>query len=326
MPQIASFPNLPAIGRAFAGRFRLQDVTSDAYVAPSASHRTPCRVRHSENSQSETYSRQKFPRHPRRGHRRSGGNARLEDDPLFDSQLLSNVLCFRYTPAMTKYEDIFDIAADNHGLITSAQAQRSRHNQQRARAIRQARARGEGRPRPLPAHAVGPRAKRRVCLGGHVRRAERRALRRTRSLRPAWPPRTPPARSWQLPAAAATRCRRASKWNGWTESSQAIYDGIPCQSAYDAILACKGKMLPERLLTAAETARRQGFISKQEFRSLKKELEGADASKNGRIAGETPLDVALERLVGKPNLIAKRSNHGEHDRRPNAAGRLRQGR
>ena len=84
--------------------------------------------------------------------------------------------------------------------------------------------------------------------------------------------------------ATPRRCRRAlpeslkAEWVNGIEPG-AIYDGIPCQSAYDAILACKGKMLPERLLTAAETARRQGFVSKQEFRSLKKELEGADASK-----------------------------------------------
>ena len=84
--------------------------------------------------------------------------------------------------------------------------------------------------------------------------------------------------------ATPRRCRRALpeslkvEWVNGIEPG-AIYDGIPCQSAYDAILACKGKMLPERLLTAAETARKQGFISKQEFRSLKKELEGADASK-----------------------------------------------
>ena len=58
----------------------------------------------------------------------------------------------------------------------------------------------------------------------------------------------------------------------------AIYDGIPCQSAYDAILACKGKMLPERLLTAAEPP--ESKVHKQaRISSLKKELEGADASK-----------------------------------------------
>lgn len=61
--QIASFPDLPAAERALAGRFRLRNATNDAYVPPSASRRTPRHVRHSENSQSVTYSRQKLPSH-----------------------------------------------------------------------------------------------------------------------------------------------------------------------------------------------------------------------------------------------------------------------
>lgn len=35
---------------------------------------------------------------------------------------LSKLLCFRYASTMTKFEYIYKIAADNHGLITSAQA------------------------------------------------------------------------------------------------------------------------------------------------------------------------------------------------------------
>lgn len=50
-------------GEGAAGRFRLRNATNDAYVPPSASRRTPRHVRHSENSQSVTYSRQKLPSH-----------------------------------------------------------------------------------------------------------------------------------------------------------------------------------------------------------------------------------------------------------------------
>lgn len=63
VPQIASFPDLPAAEEAPPNRFRSRDVTSDAHVAPSASHHTPRHVRHSENSQSGAYSRQKLPAH-----------------------------------------------------------------------------------------------------------------------------------------------------------------------------------------------------------------------------------------------------------------------
>lgn len=52
----------------------------------------------------------------------------------------------------------------------------------------------------------------------------------------------------------------------------ATYNGIPCQSAHDAILACKGKIPPDRLEAAARTAHEQGLISKQQYHALKKEL------------------------------------------------------
>lgn len=181
---------------------------------------------------------------------------------------------------MTKYEDIFDIAADNHGLITSAQAREAGiTNNELVQYAKRGRVTKVGHglyqlaqwvPEQNDAYAwavmsVGPSA---VLYGESVIAML--------GLAP-----TNPTRTF---VATPRRCRRALPENlkvEWVDGIEpgAIYDGIPCQSAYDAILACKGKMLPERLLTAAETARRQGFVSKQEFRSLKKELEGADASK-----------------------------------------------
>lgn len=211
------------------------------------------------------------------------GTRALKTTPLslfFDSRLLSRVLCFRYTPAMTKYEDIFDIAADNHGLITSAQAREAGiTNNELVQYAKRGRVTKVGHglyqltqwvPEQNDAYAwavmsVGPSA---VLYGESVIAML--------GLAP-----TNPTRTF---VATPRRCRRAlpeSLKVEWVDGIEpgAIYDGIPCQSAYDAILACKGKMLPERLLTAAETARKQGFVSKQEFRSLKKELEGADVSK-----------------------------------------------
>ena len=181
---------------------------------------------------------------------------------------------------MTKYEDIFDIAADNHGLITSAQAREAGiTNNELVQYAKRGRVTKVGHglyqltqwvPVQNDTYAwavmsVGPSA---VLYGESVIAML--------GLAP-----TNPTRTF---VATPRRCRRAlpeSLKVEWVDGLEpgAIYDGIPCQSAYDAILACKGKMLPERLLTAAETARRQGFINKQEFRSLKKELEGADASK-----------------------------------------------
>ena len=178
---------------------------------------------------------------------------------------------------MTKYEDIFDIAADNHGLITSAQPRSGITNNELVQYAKRRRVTKVGHglykltqwvPEQNDVYAwavmsVGPDA---VLYGESVIAMLGLA------------PRTHPHVLATPSAAAALPENLKVEWVDGIEPG-AIYDGIPCQSAYDAILACKGKMLPKRLLTAAETARRQGFVSKQEFRSLKKELEGADASK-----------------------------------------------
>ena len=60
----------------------------------------------------------------------------------------------------------------------------------------------------------------------------------------------------------------------WVRSIRptATYNGIPCQSEHDAILACKGKIPPDRLEAAARTAHEQGLISKQQYHALRKEL------------------------------------------------------
>ncbi len=178
---------------------------------------------------------------------------------------------------MTKYEEIFEIAADNHGLITSAQAREAGiTNNELVQYARRGRVTKVGHglyqlarwvPERNDAYAwavmsVGPDA---VLYGESVIAML--------GLAP-----TNPARTF---VAAPRRCRRALPEGLKVEQVDGIepgatYDGIPCQSARDAILACKGKMLPERLMAAAEAARRQGLISEKEYRCLKRELERAD--------------------------------------------------
>ena len=41
----------------------------------------------------------------------------------------------------------------------------------------------------------------------------------------------------------------------------ATHNGIPCQSAHDAILACKGKIPPDRLEAAARRAHEQSLLA-----------------------------------------------------------------
>lgn len=124
---------------------------------------------------------------------------------------------------MTKYEDIFDIAADNHGLITSAQAREAGiTNNELVQYAKRGRVTKVGHglyqltqwvPEQNDAYAwavmsVGPRA---VLYGESVIAML--------GLAPTNPTRTFVA----TPAAAAARCRRTSRWNGWTESNRARY-------------------------------------------------------------------------------------------------------
>ncbi len=179
---------------------------------------------------------------------------------------------------MTKFEDIFDIAADNHGLITSAQARDAGiSNNELVQYARRGRVERVGHglyrlarwvPERNDAYAwavlsAGPGA---VLYGESVIAML--------GLAP-----TNPSRTF---VATPRRCRRELpdalivEWVKGIEPG-AVYDGIPCQSARDAILACAGRMLPERLLAAAESAKEQGYVSGREYRSLRNELEGGNA-------------------------------------------------
>jgi len=50
------------------------------------------------------------------------------------------------------------------------------------------------------------------------------------------------------------------------------YEGIPSQSIYNAILICKGTVMMERLLEAISEAEKQGLISEEEARNARMSL------------------------------------------------------
>lgn len=178
---------------------------------------------------------------------------------------------------MTKYEKIYEIAAGNHGLITSAQAREAgvSNNEliQYARRRRIAKV-GHGLyrleqwvPESGDAYAwavmsVGPDA---LLYGESVIAMLGLA----------------PTNPTRMFVATPRRTRRKLPDNikvEWVKGirSTAIYNGIPCQSAHNAILACKDKMLPDRLETAAQAAQEQGLVSKQQYRALKRELRSVN--------------------------------------------------
>ncbi|WP_455139244.1 type IV toxin-antitoxin system AbiEi family antitoxin domain-containing protein [Thermophilibacter sp.] len=178
---------------------------------------------------------------------------------------------------MTKFDDIFEVAADNHGLITSAQARQvGVSNNELVQYARRGRVTrvghglyqlsrwvpGKNDPYAWAVASVGPDA---LLYGESVIAMLGLA----------------PTNPNRIFVATPKRTRRKLPGNLVVEhidriEPSAIYDGIPCQSAYDAITSCEGKMLPERLVAAANEARRQGLVSKRECSSLVERLARND--------------------------------------------------
>jgi hypothetical protein len=50
------------------------------------------------------------------------------------------------------------------------------------------------------------------------------------------------------------------------------YRGIPCQPLRDAMRLCKGRILPERILAAIESAKDAGWLSSNDGEDLKNEI------------------------------------------------------
>jgi hypothetical protein len=59
---------------------------------------------------------------------------------------------------------------------------------------------------------------------------------------------------------------------GPTKVRTTFYEGIPSQSVFDAILACKGIVMTERLDAAVTDAEKQGLLTKAEADLARKEL------------------------------------------------------
>lgn len=172
---------------------------------------------------------------------------------------------------MTYYDDIYEVAVDNYGLITSAEAKELGVSDQ-VMSMLAKRGRLEKRghgvykltryvPTPYDAYAeavalVGPRA----YLYGE-------SVIAMLELAP-----TNPSRVF-----VATPKRTRKKLPGYimlvkADDEVAHYEGIPSQSVHDAIRACRRTMMPERLGSAVREAERQGYITDEQARELFKEL------------------------------------------------------
>lgn len=175
---------------------------------------------------------------------------------------------------MTYYDDIYEIAVDNYGLITSAEAKEvGVSDQDMSMLAKRGRLEKRGHgvykltryvPTPYDAYAeavilVGPRA----YLYGE-------SVIAMLGLAPTNPSRvfvaTPARIRKHLPEYIVL-----IKDNGKVTH----YEGIASQSTYDAIRACRKTMMPERLEDATREAERQGYITNKQAVELLKELERA---------------------------------------------------
>lgn len=174
---------------------------------------------------------------------------------------------------MTKFDDIFEIAADNFGLITSAQAKEAgiTNNELVQYAVRGKLERvGQGVyrltqrvPEANDAYALA------VALAGSDAFLYGESVIALLDLAPTNPS--------TLYIATPKRVRRTLppelkivKVPGSTKV--AYYDGIPSQTVYEAIRLCDS-MMPERLLDAAKKAQSEGYITQIEYHLLEKDLK-----------------------------------------------------
>lgn len=176
---------------------------------------------------------------------------------------------------MTKYNDIiYEIAIDNYGLISSIEAKHAGvSNMELLQYARRGKLDHVGHglyrlsqrvpetndPYALAVALVGPEA---YLFGESVLAMF--------SLCP-----TNPA---QMYIASPKRVRR--KLPSWLQvihcdegAGVTRYEGIPSQNVRDAILSCKGKIMPDRLLAATEEAKYQGLLEINEAKTIKKELK-----------------------------------------------------
>ena len=173
---------------------------------------------------------------------------------------------------MAHFDDIYELAADNYGLITSDEAKNlgdAKSEQNLWVGMGRLLKRGQGVYKLVRyAPTEYDRYAEAVALVGDGSFLFGEAVLAMHGLALANPRR--------ISVGTTKRVRRElPEWvqpvtvSGKTVTS---YEGIPSQSLAEAILECRGMVMGERLKSAVEDARREGLITKDEFEHLRKEL------------------------------------------------------
>lgn len=176
---------------------------------------------------------------------------------------------------MTKYDEIiYEIASDNFGLITSAEAREAGvSNMELVQYARRGRLERLGQglyrlakriPEENDSYAVA------VALVGPDAYLHGEGVLGMLGLCPVNP--------GYIPVATPRRVRKSLPpyirlVQGGRDAEVEVIDGVRAQSVADAISACKATVLPDRLTAAAEAAYAQGYINEGEKRMLLADLE-----------------------------------------------------
>ena len=178
---------------------------------------------------------------------------------------------------MTIYDDIYEIAADNYGLVTSAEAKEvGASDKELSRIAKDGRLTRIGygvyRIKHWVPTGLDPYAEA-VALVGQGAYLFGESVIAMHALAPTNPARihvaTPNRVRRSLPA--SVKVVRRPDCGDTTE-----YEGIPSQTIPAAIRSCEGTMMTERLIDAAHRAKELGLIRAEEEAALLEELNGGD--------------------------------------------------
>lgn len=173
---------------------------------------------------------------------------------------------------MSHFDDIYEIAADNYGLITVAEARNAGVTKtELSRWVANGRLERRGRgvyklvkyiPTELDAYAeavvlVGDGS---FLIGDAVLAMHGLALVNPKRLRVGTPERIRKRLpEWVAPVTVKGKARTQ-------------YEGIPSQTVAEAILDCRGRVMPERLRSAANDARKRGLMTESEYELVREGL------------------------------------------------------
>lgn len=180
-----------------------------------------------------------------------------------------------YSIDMNHFDDIYDIASENYGIVTYSEAKEAGiTSAELARWTESGRLDHLGHGvyklvRYIPtnlddyAEACALVGKDAFVYGESVLAMHDLALANPRTITVATPKRVRKS----LPAwITVVRTDR---------TPHTTYEGIPAQPVVNSILTCRGTIMDERLASAADEARRRGLISSAEHLALKKEFNDA---------------------------------------------------